>query len=519
LRCKGKAAEAMRKFLVPGLRLEAPARRADGREAGAAHSPVGLSLPLALGLLGYVMALGSANARLDDPDTMLHVVVGRWILAHHAVPHADFLTYSVPGRPWVVHEWLGGVVSALFYDALGWHGLVAMAGLGFGAAIAIFARALMRYYMPAQAVVIACAAWLVVLPHWLARPHIVALPFLVAWTALLVAARVDNRAPRLGWALLMIAWVNIHGTFLVGIGFCGLFAVEAVLVAPNEAARLEAARQWALFTLAAVACSLVTPNGIEAYLLPLRLLDMKFALSLLQEWKSINFQTLTTYELWLLLFIGVALYRGIKLPVSRVLLVLLLFAMSLQHARNGDLLAIIAPLLAGPFAGPQLARAPAREREDWLARCARPANAAGFALGAAVIVAAEAVALSFPLGPVEKYAPAAAVRAVAAAGIEGPVLNDYNFGDYLMFVGIKTFIDGRADMFGDPFIKRYYEATHGQGNELPQYLARYKVAWTLFAPDADAVKLMDHMTGWHRFYADKLAVVHVRDGTAPASIR
>ena len=469
-----------------------------------------LSLPLALGLLVYVLGLFSPQRRLDDPDTMLHVVIGRWVLAHHAVPHADVFTFTVPGIKWVAHEWLGGIVSAVTFDALGWHGLVAMASLGMGLAIAVFARALLRYYTPTQTIVIACGAWFVVTPHWLARPHIVALPLLVLWMALLVEARHENRAPQWWTALIMIPWVNIHGTFLVGIGFCGLFTVEAVLTTAGEAARLKSAKDWTLFTLAAMAATLVTPNGIEAYLLPLRLLDMKFALSMLSEWKSINFQQMSVLELWLLLMLGVILVRGIRLPPVRVLLMLLLFAMSLQHARNGDLLAFIAPLLAGPWAGPQLAKASRPERDDWLLRMTRPATAAGFALGAALVVAAEAVALAFPVGPVEKYVPAAAVRAAAAAGIAGPVLNDYNFGDYLMFAGIKTFIDGRADMFGDPFVKRYYDATHGRSTELPALLAEYNIAWTLFPPDSQAVPEIERMPGWRRLYADATSVVDFR---------
>ena len=138
------------------------------------------------------------SARLDDPDTMLHVVIGRWMLAHHAVPHADVFTYTMPGMQWVAHEWLGEVVSAVMLR----RARLARAG-GDGEprpgrlAVAIFARALLRYYTPAQTIVIACAAWFVVTPHWLARPHIVALPLLVLWMALLVRARQENRAPPL----------------------------------------------------------------------------------------------------------------------------------------------------------------------------------------------------------------------------------------------------------------------------------------------------------------------------------
>jgi hypothetical protein len=478
------------------------------RAASASAARTLFSLPLLLGVLVFVFGLASRSKRLDDPDTMLHVVIGRWILAHHAVPHADIFTYTVAGKAWVAHEWLGGVISALCYDAAGFQGLVAMASLGLAVSIAIFARALLRYYQPAQTIVIACLAWIVLTPHWLARPHIVALPFLVLWMAMLVAAREEKRAPSLWAALLMIPWVNIHGTFLVGIGFAGLFTVEAVLMTSGEAARLKAAKDWTVFCIAAVAASLVTPNGIEAYLLPLRLLHMTFTLSVLIEWKSIDFQHMTTLEIWLLITLATVLWRGISLPFVRVMLLLLLFAMSLQHVRNGDLIAFIAPLIAGPWAGAQLGRG---RKADWLDRFARPASARGLLLGAIVVCVAEAVAAQFPLGPMAKYAPAAALDAVEEAHITGPVLNDYNFGDYLIFEGVKTFIDGRADLFGDPFIKRYYEAVHGQSDELPDILKQYHVTWTILTTGSRAVALMDHMAGWHRLYGDTTAVVHVRD--------
>ena len=496
----------MNKAVTSGLDVR------EGDAAAARPARVIVSIPLGLALLSYVLGLASREKRLDDPDTMLHVVIGRWILAHHAVPHADFLTHSVPGKAWVVHEWLGGVVSALFYDMAGFEGLVCMASLGLAVGLAVFARALLAYYRPAQAIVIAALAWIVISPHWLARPHMVALPLMVWWMALLVAARANGRAPALWAALIMIPWVNLHGTFLVGIGFAGLFTVEAVLMTAGEAARVKAAKDWTLFTVAAVAASLVTPNGIEAYLLPLRLLDMKFALSMLIEWKSVDFQHLSTLEIWLLLALGTVLWRGISLPLVRVLMLLLLFAMSLQHARNGDLIAFIAPLLAGPWAGPALGRGRA---PDWLDRYAAPASVRGLMLAALIMFVAEGVEARFPLGPEPKYSPEAAVHAVEAAGITGPVLNDYNFGDYLIFSGIKTFIDGRADMFGDPFLKRYYEAVHGQSDELPDLLQQYKIAWTIFPPDARAVALIDKLPGWRRFYADKTAVVQVRDGAVP----
>lgn len=468
------------------------------------------SIPLALGLLVGIAGLATPQARLDDPDIMLHIVVGRWIVAHRAVPHHDVLSHTMAGAPWVVHEWLSEVVIAAIFDRLGWHGLVAMASLGLGLAVALFARALLRHYAPPAAIVIAAAAWLATRPHWLARPHILALPVLVLWIDILLRAREADRAPPPAAALLIVLWANLHATFLVGIGFAVLYGVEAVLLATGEQARLRGARQWSGFVVLALLAGFVTPNGIEAYLLPLKLLGMKFALSVLVEWKSVDFETLSPFELWLMLVLGVVLWRGIRLGPTRVFMVLLLFAMGLQHARNAELLAFIAPLVAAPDAGPQLARAGAAGSRDWLMRMARPAGAPSVVGAGLLFAAAACAATTIPLAPDNPYRPAAAVRAAIAAGIKGPVLNAYDYGDYLLFKGIKTFIDGRADLFGDRFIKRYYRATTGASDGMPALIDQYHIAWTIFPAGSPAVIELDHMKGWRRFYADRRAVVHVR---------
>ena len=45
----------------------------------------------------------------------------------------------------------------------------------------------------------------------------------------------------------------------------------------------------------------------------------------------------------------------------------------------------------------------------------------------------------------------------ARPNLQGNVLNHYGFGGYLISVGIKTFIDGRGELYGGDFIKRYVE--------------------------------------------------------------
>ena len=81
----------------------------------------------------------------------------------------------------------------------------------------------------------------------------------------------------------------------------------------------------------------------------------------------------------------------------------------------------------------------------------------------------------------------------------------------MIYAHLRPFIDGRADMFGDAFLRQYARILAGEPPAMEEALKRYEIAWTIFAPDQRAVAQMDHEPGWRRLYADAYAVVHVRD--------
>jgi len=101
---------------------------------------------------------------------------------------------------------------------------------------------------------------------------------------------------------------------------------------------------------------------------------------------------------------------------------------------------------------------------------------------------------------------------VPAALLHSPVLNDYAFGGYLIFNDVRPFIDSRAELYGERFLGRYATMVRPDKPALQAALARYRVRWTIFASDNPAVGAMNAMQGWHILYADRWAVVHVKDG-------
>jgi hypothetical protein len=479
----------------------------------AGRSRFGFSLPLLAGLGVYTQVLGKADAVLHDPDTYWHIALGRWMIEHGTVPRHDVFSFSMPGAPFDPPEWLAEILIACLYNQLGWGGLVAVAAFCLAVTLALLLRLLLRYLPPVPAMMATALSWMLALTHVLARPHVFTLLILVWWVGALVAARVEHRAPSPWLAALMIPWANLHSSFMFGLGLAAMLAGEAVILAPDWRARLAAVRHWALFGALSAGAALITPFGVDGLVMPFTLTRMSYSLAVITEWRSPDFQQYQPLELWIVLALFAAFASGWRLPPLRLGIVLLLLHMALQHYRYGELLGLVAPLLLAPALGPQLkdrmGRGAVGAIDRVVAELAKPASALGIGLAGVVFLGLGAAALS-GVRPEQGSTPAAALAAVAEHHVEGPVLNDYNFGGYLIFTGIKPFIDGRY-FYGDRFIKRYVEATQLVGDGLPRLLSEYDITWTLLPPDRPAVVLLDHLPGWRRLYADEIAVVHVRD--------
>jgi hypothetical protein len=91
------------------------------------------------------------------------------------------------------------------------------------------------------------------------------------------------------------------------------------------------------------------------------------------------------------------------------------------------------------------------------------------------------------------------------------IFNEYYFGGYLIYKGIPTFVDSRAELYGAAFLTRYQRAVRlDDVADFVRLLDEYGITATLLFPTSQAVGLLDRMEGWERIYADKTTVVHYR---------
>ena len=484
--------------------------------------------PLLVGLGVYTVCIVYSPALLNDGDTLSHIVIGRWILEHGALPFNDPFSYTARDQTWVPHEWLAEVVFAILYGGLGWGGIIAGTALAAGAAFGLLTGALQTSLGPRRATIAAVLAMLLAEGHLLARPHVLAWPLLIIWMAGIVQARDRGRVPSLALLPVMVLWCNLHGGFVVGLAFAGLLGAEAVIAAPRSD-RVRLIARWGAFVALATTSTLLSPNGWHLLTLPLEMLRMSFATSSISEWHGVDFTHLQLIEIWIVLAALGGFASALRLPLTRIAMLLLLLHQALTHVRNEELLGFIGLLLvAGPLAeqfGNPISSKPApvmrrggRQPPMAAAACALAAVAAGFGFWTTA-----SILNTHGLRPPEAVAPVAAVQAARAAGLTGHVFNSIRFGGYLMAEGIPTFVDGRADLFGDAFLARYAAATAGADNGLPYLLDYYSVAWVLFEPQSPTATVVAHLPGWERIYADPYATVfrrtsgEQRPGGSPAA--
>jgi hypothetical protein len=456
-----------------------------------------------LGIGVYALLLVNGTRLLNDSDTYWQIAVGQWILDHHELPRVDIYSFTRAGEPWTSSSWLAQVLFAWSYSCAGWTGPVVLAATSIAATFALLAWILGRCIPQTYAITITLASLVLSHGHFLARPHVLVLPLMLAWTYGLMSAS-ERREPPSFWLLpLMSLWANLHGGFVFGLALVGAFAIDALWNA-DAARQRPLALRWALFGFGALIASCATPYGWGSILAARKILDLGELLHLIYEWMPADFSSLGAFEMSILALIAGALYSGVKLSTPRIALVLGLLHMALSHVRNAEIFALLLPIVVLTPVSSQFALQPA-----WLARMTVPlASAAMLAvmLGAATWAFAARAAFA----PPEGQSPAAAVDAMMAHHPRR-ILNDLPFGGYLIWRQIPVFVDGRAELYGEAFEMAYYRAL--QLKEVDKFLdllKTYDIDAVLLTTSTPASGLLNHIGGWQRVYSDSNVVLHVR---------
>jgi hypothetical protein len=465
---------------------------------------------LAMGL--FVMAARN----VVDPDVWWHLRTGQLMVETHLVPHSDPYSFTRAGQPWVDHEWLSQVFIYGVYRFAGWGGLTAAFALVIAAALWIaFLRCPGKPYIAGLFTI--CGA-LACLPSAGVRPQMLTL--LLASVLLWILERSYER-PRLLWwtAPLVLLWVNVHAGFALGIVFLFLFLagdlLDSALHRSESSQLLAHARKLALAIVVCVAVVPLNPNGLQLYRYPLETLRSPAMQGYISEWASPNFHQ-AEYAPTLLLILSILLFGALSPRRLRVRELLLLCAMTyaaLRSVRHIPVFVLVVTPILAALANEWLKQRPV---PIWTSGQGSPSRVK-LALNASLLAGFIAfVAIRFVYvvkhqteAEQQKY-PSQAVAFLLSNPSCAPILNDYNWGGYLIWKAYpeyRVFIDGRADLYGDSFMDAFASTYYVRGKSWAAPLEQWSIRSVVLPPDAPLLTALDSTPGWKRVYSDSQAVI------------
>jgi hypothetical protein len=468
------------------------------------------SFPVMCMFLLAAMIFGYSARGITEPDIWWHLRNARNLLQYHSFSRIDTYSFTAAGSPWLSFEWLSEIPFYLTFKSMGLQGILAVY---FVVLVLIYAGVYYRSCRAGADCKDATVATLLAI--FLGIGTVGPRTQLFGWLCMVGLLVVLDHFQRTGqglWLLppLFALWVNLHGSWLFGIVVLAITIVSGLVEGEWG---LVMARRWTaperkklLLVLAtSVAALFVNPFGYKLVLYPFDVLfRQQSGLQYVVAWHSVNFSKLSGKLALIVIFasLATALFSRSRWRLDEVLLAGFALWAALSHVRFLD----FAGLVLAPILAPHLKLFPPYQREldkPWL-------NAG---IMAAVV---GSIIFFFPSSAqlqqkVDETYPRAALEFMQRQHLNGRTFNEYGWGGYMEWYapGLKTFIDGRADIFTyngvlddhrkAVFIEKPFEV-----------LDKYRINYALLEPNQALGYLLEHSPNWRLIYSDKVAVLFER---------
>jgi hypothetical protein len=486
-------------------------------------------------LLAILMLVVALDVRPPfSVDTWQHLRTGQWIVEHHAVPHTDPFSWTFNGRPW---EFPGWIVQIMLYGVYAAWGIV---GINLWTILFVLLSFIVVYFTCEGPLVLR----LIVLPFaaliasllWVARPLMLSVLLAAVFAYLFNRYRRERRMRDL-WLLppLMMLWANAHDGFVIGFAMIGAVMVgeglRVVLRREPWVALWETLRPWSVILALCLVAACVNPFGPSLLLHPFRQVSIHWVMTHIFEWMPPDQRDPATWIFFGLALLSFFAYRKSVDFVDLIFFVLFGY-LAIQSRRHIPLFIVITtPIVVKHLNYIWEARSAASRRSgktvQWL-RDARRAllgmeEARGTWIGWGLVgLLGVVIALRLPwvLSPdsVAHYnqtsLPTRAVEFILAHDppLPKPMFNDYNFGSYFLWAlypDYPVYVDGRADLYGDEWLERYYRITSAQP-DYQRLLDADGVNLAVAQASFPLAKLLKENRLWTQIYADELVQIYER---------
>jgi hypothetical protein len=467
-----------------------------------------VSFHVVLTLLVVTLVFVLSRKGISDPDIWWHLHNADYLVHHHSLPRADMYSFTVPGHPWINHEWLAELPYYFGWRVLGLGGINAVM---FAILTLIFLGVLHLCYQETghykASIVATCFAVLLGSISFGPRTILFGYADLVLLLMILQRFRRKGAAPLWLVPPLFCLWVNTHGSWFIGMMIfsavigAGLFRGEWGFIAAEPWTSSQRNRLLLTWS-ASLAALFVNPFGARLVFYPLDLaFRQKLNIEHVAEWVSVNFHDLRGKIVMVLLMtlLVSALLRARRWTLAELGLVLFALYSGLTYIRFLFLLGIvIAPVLAKTF--------------DFVPRYRREMDTPVTNFFVIVLLIAAVVhywpreaGLQALIG--EQY-PVEAVSYLQTHPPSGRVLNFYLWGGYLNWrdPSVKVFLDSRVDIFEYSGVLRDYLDLLGL-NDAALLLDKYKIRYVLFPRGEPLTYVLEHDPKWKVLYSDERSVL------------
>jgi len=462
-----------------------------------------------------LLALRVQLTPIAPNDFWWHIATGRMIVQSGEIPNVDHFSYTQYGQPYYNQPWLA---QLLMYSG---YRLGGAAMLELLQALLIALSFTLLYLLcrrdgagPRVAAVVILAGALVAMDNWQIRPQTYAVPLFTSTLTILWTWRRGEYAPLWALPLLMLVWVNLHGTFMLLIVLCGSVWLGTAI----EQLRNHTKAVWrrhielALWSSLALLAILVNPRGLGILRYVAGLLSNQSVSELVTEWASplrhID-EPMTIVFLSLLTgFVVLAMWRWRRLSITDVLLVLPFAVLALQSVRNilwfGIVVIPVASRLLASSAPPR------RRRVEIVLLNRLIAGLLALLLVATLPWWKEKLNLPPTLGRLlSSQTPVLAITRLRELPQQPERLyHEMGFGSYLIWAtpDQPVFVDPRIELY--PYDQWHDYITLGQGKEIDGLVKKYGFDGWLVNPEtqADLVQALDEHPAWQQAFATDEAI-------------
>ncbi len=487
------------------------------------------TLPWMMAAIAFVIVYCAPG--FTDPDFYWHLKTGELIAHTGNIPVTDPFSHTFAGKPWVAHEWLTELLLYAIELAGGFTALRLLPALAAAANFMLLYTIARRLSGNDLWAALATACFFIVLiPYFTLRPQI--FTFLCFTTYLLVLVDFKYfRSTRLLWLMpvLMLAWVNLHGAFMLGLALQGAFIAcewgNRWLFPVRHSRSAQRLGLMVMVMLATITATLLNPQGLRILLYPFETIAMDVSKGMIAEWHSPDFHELLPRVSLVCIFawICATVYARRKPDLTELLLPLLLIVAGLSAWRHLPLMAIVllaffcamlrhvrpSEILARNFRSHQRAHGDG-ERQVTRAQ----AGLVHLLVLAGMVLAAQAGAVRTEReGETSRFVASGAASYVLNHQLGGNLLNDYDVGGYLiwrLWPTHKVFIDGRADVYGDDFLKAFFRLDKADEG-WQQTIDGHAIDIVIYARHAPLRQLLLASGRFREAYADEHHVVLLRD--------